>query len=239
MPSIFHRLLPGDAVEERTSPSTDAQPVTANPAANELINAEELPSAAAKLAELFPDQGPASSSSAEMESSPEAAATAAVVADPPAEPASEPHPKPKRRGVFSWLFGPKESQKATEEISLLVEAPASTNGVPEASETVVSESTPRTEPVFESGVPALETSGEPIPAEQLPAAGELLAELFSTHQPPHEFESSVPRSENVEVSPAAAEAAVESDAELASPDSSGLDEPLQPNEPPQAYEAED
>jgi len=109
--SPLHRLIPGDEVEERP-----ANPPEAGEAAEAhrpdsstgLIRAEELPSAAAALADLFPEE-----ESAEKDSSgatPEAGQASVVVAVETQPTAAEsPLPK-KRRGIFSWFCTPKDSE---------------------------------------------------------------------------------------------------------------------------------
>ena len=200
MPSLFHRLLQGDDVEERAAVAADPPPTTPAGTSTEMIDAEDLPSAAAKLAELFPEEAPAERAEIHTEAvaEPEDSSTAAAVAEAPAEAAPEPPPAPKRGGIFSWIFGRKDSPKAIEEISLVAEsaptAPASDEAAPapQAETSVIAES------VQESAAPPPDGTADPIAAEQLPPAGELLAEMFSQDQQPNAAETIASTSETVD-----------------------------------------
>ncbi|HXX43512.1 MAG TPA: pentapeptide repeat-containing protein [Candidatus Acidoferrales bacterium] len=231
MPSLFHRLLQSEDVEERAAIAADPPPPAPAGTANEMINAEDLPSAAAKLAELFPEAPPAESAEVHAEAKPEDKPTTAVVAVAPAEAPPEPSLAPKRRGIFSWLFGSKDSPKAIEEISLVAEwasTPPASNEAALArhAETPV---TPKT--VQGSVAPAAETTADPIPAEQLPPAGELLAVLFTQDQRPNAAETIVSTSEPVDEPAAVPVAQIEQPAETASPESSESVEPPPPESP--------
>ena len=189
MPSLFHRLLPGDDVEKREGAAAGSADARPGGTATDLINAEELPSAAAKLAELFPAEASAEAAEVQSEKTPEVPRTEATAADAAEQTTSEPQPEAKRKGIFSWLFGSKDSPKRTEEISLIVEPPRTT---PEGGESVAAnaKATPDVaEPVAVATAPVPDTTAEPIPAEQLPPAANLLAEIFSQDQSPTEPET--------------------------------------------------
>jgi len=189
VPSLFHRLVPGDDVEKRERPAAGSADARPGGTATDLINAEELPSAASKLAELFPVEASAEAAEVRSETTPEVPRAEATAADAAEQTAPEPQPESKRKGIFSWLFGSKDSPKRTEEISLIVEPPRTT---PEAAEPVAAdaEATPDVaEPVAVVTAPVPEALEEPIPSEQLPPAANLLAEIFSQDQSPSEPET--------------------------------------------------
>lgn len=188
MPSLFHRLISGDEVEERPKPVREAAeaPPWAETGAG-LINAEELPSAAAALAELFPEEAPVEGDP--VEPAPETEPVDAALSDASKQETSDPPPSPKRRGIFSWLFGSKDSSEAKEELSLVGEP---RQPVPQSSETVAV-ADPQTptipEPTAEATTKESGAIEEPIPAEQLPPAADLLAEIFPQDQTAAESET--------------------------------------------------
>ncbi|HUJ80439.1 MAG TPA: hypothetical protein VLW83_01075, partial [Candidatus Acidoferrales bacterium] len=186
MPSLFHRLVPGDDVEKRERPAAGSADARPGGTATDLINAEELPSAASKLAELFPVEASAEAAEVRSETTPEVPVTGATAAEAAEQTASVSEPETKRKGIFSWLFGLKDSPRRTEEISLIAEPPRAT---PEggASAAADAEATPDVaEPVAVVTEPVPEALEEPIPSEQLPPAANLLAEIFSQDQSPSE-----------------------------------------------------
>ena len=189
MPSLFHRLVPGDDVEKRERPAAGSADARPGGTATDLINAEELPSAASKLAELFPVEASAEAAEVRSETTPEVPVTGATAAEAAEQTASVSEPETKRKGIFSWLFGLKDSPRRTEEISLIAEPPRAT---PEggASAAADAEATPDVaEPVAVVTAPVPEALEEPIPSEQLPPAANLLAEIFSQDQSPSEPET--------------------------------------------------
>jgi len=131
--------------------------------AADLIHAQELPPATEALAELFPEPVPEEGAGNEASPQDEAARGDGRVE------LLELESVPKRRGLFSWLFRSKDSQeppKASERIAL-----SEPEGEVDAGTPPIAVSTER-----EETIAAL------IPADQLPAAGEMLAQLF----PPEE-----------------------------------------------------
>jgi len=239
VPSLFHRLSPGDDVEERPAPAAGSAEAPPDDTAAGLINAEELPSAAATLAELFPQEATAEQREVGSETTSEVPGADSAVPTASEIPASEPQSPTKRRSIFSWLFGSKDSSKPTEEIALIVEAPQT---VAESSEGVVAagaESPAVSVPVVEATAYVSETSGEPIPAEQLPPAADLLAEIFSQAQDARESESSDSASAGAyEPAVAPVEEFAGASAEESGQSNSESEEPMRGVDPRQANEPE-
>ena len=236
MPSLFHRLLQGDEVEERAAPAADPPPTAPAGTATEMINAEDLPSAAAKLAELFPEAALGESAEGHEETESEDKSTTAMVAEASSETAPEPPPAPKRRSIFSWLFGPKDSPKVTEEISLVAESAPATPVNDDVAPAPEAATALALETVQESVVPAADMGADPIPADQLPPAGELFAEMFPQDERPDAAEAIVSTSEPVDEPATAPLAHIEQPAEAASLETSVLVEPLPAPESPQVEE---
>ena len=181
--SPFHRLMPGDDVEERPAnpPEAGEAVVGYQPdSAKGLIRAEELPSAAAALADLFPEEEPSEqdSSAAPLES--EQKDTVISVETQPTAPES-PLPK-KRRSIFSWFFGSKDSEGANTQPPISGEAPQAANHSDEARPLTPEGASEDAKPATECTGPQAETGETPIVAAQLPPAAELLAEIFPPDQ---------------------------------------------------------
>ena len=128
-----------------------------------LIHAQELPPATEALAELFPEAVPEETVGIEAPSKDEGAPENDRVELLKLEPV------PKRRGLFSRLFGSKDSQEPSQ-------APEPVANPEPAGE--VDSATPAVAVSMEGA----ETTAPLIPSDQLPAAGETLAQLF----PPEE-----------------------------------------------------
>ncbi len=128
-----------------------------------LIHAQQLPPATEALAELFPEAAPEEAAGNEAPPEDEGGHE-----DPRLE-LLELEPAPKWRGLFSWLFRSKEPQEPSK-------APDRVR-------------TPEPEGDPSSGTPAVtisadvaETTEALIPADQLPAAAEILAQLFPSEE---------------------------------------------------------
>lgn len=182
MSSLFHRLLPGDEVEEqRPAPAQEPAEAPRPEAAAGLINAEELPSAADALAELFPEEPPAATAESE------AAPTDEVVREEVHPAVQESQPLPKRRGILSWLFGSRDSSESADQSLAINEADA-----PEAAEPVAAagaESRTDSESRAEVTAEPRGAAEPPISAEQLPPGADALAEIFPPDQTPAEPEA--------------------------------------------------
>ena len=129
-----------------------------------LIPAEELPSAASALAELFPED-PAVPESVE-----------GAISIP-----SDPAPRPKRRNIFLRLFSPKQPSTVQEEPIATIHA----NGNGNSKEGARESSTPETSAVQAPAEPSAvqitnvaKPEAMPIAASDLPSAAQALAELF-------------------------------------------------------------
>jgi len=178
--SLFHRHRQGDDVDERPAPAAGVVDSPPPGTATELINAEELPSATAALAELFSEQTSDDKPEFAVSSQLEQANGAA-----PSEPepsAANSKPEVKRRGIFSWLFGSRDSSDPKEEISLVFETREAAPENPKAVAIDEVATTAAVEQVAQNAANDVSTADEPIPAEQLPSAGNLLAEIFSQDQ---------------------------------------------------------
>lgn len=131
-----------------------------------LIPAEELPSAASALAELFPED-PASPSG-----EPQSVEAAINI---PQDSAA----RPKRRNIFLRLFFPKESSTVQEEPAA---APhVNGNSQEDARESFTPETSEEKVPAETSAVQisnAADVTDAPIAASGLPSAAQVLAELF-------------------------------------------------------------
>ena len=196
MPSLFHRLLPGEDVQERPAPAAEV-PASAEPeSAGDMISSQDLPPASDELAALFPEEAPAEAGEPEANPSAE---TEPEIADTPgqveavaeAPPPQEPKPARKRRGILSWLFGPSDPDDS--------HAESSTARMPEPISTLTEVGTAASAPeVTEEPVPAgasvelrseaHDEPAEPISASELPSAGEILAEIFPADAAPAEPE---------------------------------------------------
>jgi len=164
--SLSRGVSSGEDVEEQSVPIGE-HPASeqARPGAG-LIHAQELPPATEALAELFPDARPEE--------------TAGIVEAPPKDNDEgvredgrvelvELEPTPKWRGLFSWLFRSKDSQEPSK-------APEQVES-PEPGAEIDSRT-----PAVVLATETAEATDALIPAEQLPAAAEILAQLF----PPEE-----------------------------------------------------
>lgn len=183
-----------DFVKEAAAPDKDEM-------TKGLIRAEELPSAASALAELFPED-PAPSTQ-----EPESVEGAISV---PRDPA--PRPRPKRRSIFLRFFSPKQPSTVQEEPS--AELHANGNGKPKegATESSIPETSAEKAAAESSAVqtsnvanPAAAT----IAASDLPSAAQALAELFPPEVAQAVSESASGESEGL-LDAADIEAAVES-----------------------------
>lgn len=133
-----------------------------------LIPAEELPSAASALAELFPEDP------APPMGEPESVEGAISI---PRDPA----PRPKRRSIFSRFFSPKQPSTVQEEPSAALHV----NGNGKPKEGAAETAPPETSAVKASGEPSAvqissvaDPAATPIAASDLPSAAQALAELF-------------------------------------------------------------
>ncbi|HEY6905170.1 MAG TPA: pentapeptide repeat-containing protein [Candidatus Acidoferrales bacterium] len=150
-----------DFVKEAAAPDKDET-------TKGLIPAEELPSAANALAELFPEDP------APPMGQPESVEAAIGI---PRDPA----PRPKRRNIFLRLFSPKQPSTVQEEPS----APVDANGKGEFKESARKSSTSQASavqaPAESSAVRISKVAtpaATPIAASDLPSAAHTLAELF-------------------------------------------------------------
>ncbi|HEV3483444.1 MAG TPA: hypothetical protein VGR97_14085, partial [Candidatus Acidoferrales bacterium] len=133
-----------------------------------LIPAEELPSAASALAELFPED------------------PAPPIGDPEGVEAAisiprDPAPRPKRRSIFSRFFSPKRPSTVQEEPSAALHV----NGNGKPKEGAAKTASPETSAVKAPGEPSAvqisnmeKPAATPIAASDLPSAAQALAELF-------------------------------------------------------------
>jgi len=160
-------VSPGEEAEEPPVPTQEGETEQTKSGAG-LIHAQQLPPAMEALAELFPE--PASEEAAGNEAPPQEG----THKDPRLE-LLELEPAPKWRGLFSWLFRSRESQEPSKALDRVT--------------------TPEPEGDPNSGTPAVaisadvtETTDALIPADQLPAAAETLAQLF----PPQERSAEPP-----------------------------------------------
>ncbi len=161
MLSQFDGVSTGADVEEELAP-TQEDPESQQPESTSgLIHAEELPRATEALAELFPEQV--------AEESADTADVSPVEA-PPEQSDFQPldPPRPKRRGIFSWLFRSSASKREPEEISAAAsgaEGPTGSTTENQAVAVVAVMEDP-------TGAP------EPLPsARELPAAADAPAEI--------------------------------------------------------------
>jgi uncharacterized protein YjbI with pentapeptide repeats len=183
-----------DFVKEAAAPDKDEM-------AKGLIPAEELPSAASALAELFPED---TAPPTEEQESVEGAIS--IPRD------RAPRPRPKRRSIFLRFFSPKQPSTVQEEPSDALHS----NGNGKPKEGATESSIPETSAVKATAEPSAihisnvaNPAATPIPASELPSAARALAELF----PPEAAEavSEAPSGESKALLDAAdIEAAVES-----------------------------
>ena len=137
-------------------------------AARGLIPAEELPSAANALAELFPEDP------APQTDEPQSVGT-------PINISRDSAPRPKRRNIFLRLFSPKQSPAAPNESGATLHH----NGNGKSKPTATDSFTPETGAVNNPPAPHdgtetanIEPEAAPIAASELPSAVQALAELF-------------------------------------------------------------
>jgi uncharacterized protein YjbI with pentapeptide repeats len=212
---LFNRVLQSEDAEERASAVPEGSPETAEAAAgphitvraegsSELIRAEELPSAATALEELFSEDAPTAvaAKSSAGEAMPGGGSTAdgegaVLVAEEAAGEKTEPAmtelpPKRKRRGFFSWLFGRKKDDANSDLAKILAESSAAAHGEPEAQVAVeataaITDETANSESaeVGETAVVAAEAEAAPVPAETADATRtETTGDLVSAEQLP-------------------------------------------------------
>jgi uncharacterized protein YjbI with pentapeptide repeats len=167
--------LTENEIEEHVDLVKEAAPELAEPASS-LISAEELPSAADTLAQLFPDEP-------EAQVAPGESAAPLVSTSSPKRP--EPRKRPKRRNILSRLFAPKRSSKtaeppiaANDEATQDLEKTAMDAPAIQASERAENPEPSNIELSDIEISEAIAPQQEPVPAASLPSAEQALAELF-------------------------------------------------------------
>jgi uncharacterized protein YjbI with pentapeptide repeats len=163
----FQGVSSGDEVEEQRAPTQEGERSQPPRSGGHLIHAEQLPRATKALAELFPEGAP--------EDRTETATTPSH--QPPLEHTSlQTEIQPRRRGLFSRLFRSKDyEQKGDSPIG--EQSPSALPDTKPGSQADTQASAAIT--VSDEGA---EITARLISAEQLPAAREVLAEIFPGDQ---------------------------------------------------------
>ena len=209
----FSRVLQSEDAEERASAAQETaatEIASREEDASGLIRAEELPSAATALAELFPEETQAATEERASEALVGAteAVALAVGAEPTVTATSLSLPK-KRRGFFSWLFGRKKDDANGDLAKILAESSAAAHGEPEAqmaeataaiaaepaNRDSATDATDAAPAVAEIANATPTEADHLVSAEELPAAADALAALFPSES---EVSLAAPRVESVE-----------------------------------------
>ena len=161
MAPLFQRLFTADEVEERPAPAERAPAILEN-SEQGLISAKQLPSAANALAELFPEETPSEHAGAE---------NSAKIA-------------PKRRNIFLRLFSPKPPAAAPSKAPIPSESILSETEQNDALVVATPIEVREEDFAVFGGVAA--TDETPIPADALPSATHVLAELCPLQSTPVE-----------------------------------------------------
>jgi uncharacterized protein YjbI with pentapeptide repeats len=167
----FHGVSSSEEVEEQPTPAQEGEGSQSPRSGGNLIHAEQLPAATEALAELFPEGAPEEKTKTETTPCEKVALEHSSLQ-------IEIQPTTRRRGLLSWLFRSKDSRKRQKGEPHVGEQDRSE--LPERSATGGPEGHAETPPsaaipVSDEGA---ETAARLISAEQLPAAGEILAEIF-------------------------------------------------------------
>lgn len=145
MPSLFNRVLQGEDVEERATPVEEPADTSHAENSTGLIRADELPSAANAMAELFSEGASSASEEGRAAEAPGEMEAAQPEVSEPKEPRLKLQQSKKRRGIFSWLFGSGDSEPEL--------TPTAPESAAPAAETIT---TPKSDnyPAIESELPA-------------------------------------------------------------------------------------